>query len=86
MEYTPSWFMSFRKFHLGPQSTPASALVFLHPSMEIVNGHDFVDSIRGVGIEDGEIGDDGMHLYLTDGRILIVVGIVYVGELERTIQ
>jgi hypothetical protein len=54
--------------------------------MEIVNGHDFVDSIRGVGIEDGEIGDDGMHLYLTDGRILIVVGIVYVGELERTLQ
>jgi hypothetical protein len=54
--------------------------------MEIVNEHDFMDSIRGMSIEDGEVGEGGLHLYLSDGRILIIVGVVYVGEFERTLQ
>ena len=51
--------------------------------MQIVSVPDFIDSVRGKTIDDGEVNEDGLHLYLDDGRVLIVLGIVYVGELEK---
>jgi hypothetical protein len=55
--------------------------------MEIVKADYFIDSIRGVCIEDGEVSEGGLHLYLSNGRVLIFLeGLVYVGEFERTLQ
>lgn len=52
-------------------------------SMNLTSPDDFVDSIRGMSIEGGEVNEDGLHLYLSDGRVLIILGIVYVGQLEK---
>lgn len=55
--------------------------------MEIVSTDDFIDSLRGVVIEGGDSNADGMHLNLSDGRVLVIAGIVYVGRLEsETLQ
>lgn len=51
--------------------------------MEIVSVDDFIDSLKGVVIEGGDLNDDGMYLRLDDGRVLIIAGIVYVGRLEN---
>jgi hypothetical protein len=51
--------------------------------MQIVNTEDFIMSVRGRSIEDGEVNEDGLHLHLDDGRVLIILGIVYVGSLDK---
>lgn len=47
--------------------------------MNIVDVPTFVESVSGRTITDGEVNEDGLHLYLDDGRILIILGVVYVG-------
>jgi hypothetical protein len=51
--------------------------------VNIVQIDDFISSVMGRSIEDGEVNEDGLHLYLDDGRVLIILGIVYVGSLEK---
>jgi hypothetical protein len=51
--------------------------------MQIVPVPSFIDSISGQTITGGEVNDDGLHLYLDDGRVLIILGVVCVGELEK---
>jgi hypothetical protein len=54
-----------------------------NPTMQIVPVPSFIDSISGQTITGGEVNDDGLHLYLDDGRVLIILGVVCVGELEK---
>jgi hypothetical protein len=44
--------------------------------MQIVSVPNFIDSISGQTITGGEVNDDGLHLYLDDGRVLVVLGVV----------
>lgn len=54
--------------------------------MDIVSTDDFIDSIRGRVISGGDVNDDGMHLILDDGRVLVIQGYVFVGRLQETLQ
>jgi hypothetical protein len=52
--------------------------------MQIVSIPNFIDSVSGQTITGGEVNDEGLHLYLDDGRVLLFVdGIVFVGRLEK---
>lgn len=51
--------------------------------MEIVSIDDFIDSLKGSVIDGGDVNEDGMHLRLGDGRVLVIAGVVYVGKLEK---
>lgn len=50
----------------------------------------FMDKINGMTIEGGEVTEDGMHLHLNDGYILIFSGAFVVGLFQssdkRTLQ
>ena len=49
----------------------------------------FIENVAGSVIEAGDVCDDGMHLYLADGRVLIFVGTFVVGILaaeKQTLQ
>lgn len=39
----------------------------------------FIENVAGSVIEAGDVCDDGMHLYLADGRVLVFVGTFVVG-------
>jgi hypothetical protein len=49
----------------------------------IVNPEEFLDSIIGRSVTGGEVNTDGLHLFLSDGRALIILGIVCVCDLEK---
>lgn len=51
--------------------------------MNIVTTDEFIETITGRQIIGGEENPDGMHLHLDDGRVLIVVGVVYVGRIIK---
>lgn len=47
--------------------------------MPIVTAETLMDELSGLKITGGEINNDGMHLYLDDGRVLIMEGAFIVG-------
>ena len=47
---------------------------------------DFMASIQGFRIDGGEVTSDGMHMYLSDGRILVISGNFMVGVLTPETQ
>ena len=51
----------------------------------VVPGNDFMDSISGHVINGGDITDDGMHIFLDDGRVVIFTGqfMAFVGMLDK---
>lgn len=53
--------------------------------MELATMEDINESICGLSINDGEVTEDGIHFYLSDGRILIIHGAdaIYVVELDK---
>lgn len=53
--------------------------------MENVEPSEVLETLKGSVIEGGEETDDGLHLYLSDGRILLFVGefTVFVGILDK---
>lgn len=55
--------------------------------MNIVTPEELIDAIRGRVIEGGDVNEDGMHLLLDDGRVLVLLGIVYTGRfVKETLQ
>lgn len=51
--------------------------------MTIVSANDFIESVQGLVIEGGAVNEDGLHLMLGDGRVLVILGVVYVGNFEK---
>lgn len=51
--------------------------------MTIISPDEFVESIRGLSVDGGEVNSDGLHLFLSDGRVLVILGVVYVGNFEK---
>lgn len=54
--------------------------------MEIVSVDDFIDSVRGIVIEGGDVNSDGLHLQLNDGRVLVIAGVVYMIRPKESLQ
>jgi hypothetical protein len=53
--------------------------------MQIVSVPNFIDSISGQTITGGEVNDDGLHLYLGDGRVLVILeGVVCIGIFKES--
>lgn len=50
--------------------------------MTITDPDEVIESIVGKSITGGAVEKDGMHLYLDDGRVVIILGIFYVGKLD----
>ena len=46
----------------------------------------FIENVAGSVIEAGDVCDEGMHLYLADGRVLVFVGTFVVGILQAEKQ
>ena len=42
-----------------------------------------IEAIVGRTVVSGDISDDGLHLWLDDGRVLIVIGIIAVCEVNQ---
>lgn len=57
----------------------------MEQAMELATMEDINESICGLSINDGEVTEDGIHFYLSDGRILIIHGAdaIYVVELDK---
>jgi hypothetical protein len=54
--------------------------------MHFLSVPNFIDSISGQTITGGEVNEDGLHLYLDDGRILIFVGVIGLLTQKETLQ
>ena len=58
----------------------------MRPSVDVVTPSDVFKSLSDGLIVGGEVTDEGMHLYLQDGRVLIFAGdfVVYVGIADKS--
>ena len=46
---------------------------------------EFMESIRGHAIDGGDFTQDGMHLFLDDGRVIVLTGtfVAFVGSFQK---
>lgn len=51
--------------------------------MQLADIESFIETLTGRAITGGDVDHEGMHLFLDDGRVLVIVGIVYAGILEK---
>lgn len=56
---------------------------FLHPNMKMSSPDEFIQALRGARIEGGGVDEEGLHVFLDDGRVLVILGIVYVGTINH---
>jgi len=54
--------------------------------MEINTPQEVFESLKDAVITGGDVNDDGLHVYLSDGRVLMFVGdfLVYVGVTNKS--
>ena len=55
----------------------------LGDDLRLTDTDEVIDSITGKSITGGGVEHDGMHLYLDDGRVIIILGVFYVGYCEK---
>ena len=51
----------------------------------ITSPAEFMESIRGHAIDGGDFTQDGMHLFLDDGRVIVLTGtfVAFVGSFQK---
>ncbi len=44
---------------------------------------EFVESVTGHSVTGGGYDSEGLHLFLDDGRVVIIMGYVFIGTMEK---